>query len=375
LKALVYDLSLGNKNSNAFYDELSTFTEKVFAGVDDKMWSVLEAYSTFRGGSYEEEKRVFYLEGLAIGVYWLIYMEKARSNSLGRLNRIGKIAGLRNQSFLKRGVDLYRKRVNTKLLLKKTSKGQAVFDLKHLKHLLLWLKATGEHFEITRVLNAWYDYIKTLNDQEQGKVIQALFDEAIRFEKLGQETLGVYTQNVESWIKCHAKSFSFSEHVIFCSKPPLEYHLNFFGAQVLNAYYHHAFYASKHKMILVPKCMADDMENCQAFKGPIGLVCKACQNACRVHKLKHFYEAKGISVVLIPHSTTQMSHDVKGLGIVGVACALNLLEGGYKAIRLGLIPQCVLLDYPGCEKHWHDKGLSTRINEEILYKIIYNTEI
>jgi len=48
---------------------------------------------------------------------------------------------------------------------------------------------------------------------------------------------------------------------------------------------------------------------------------------------------------------------------------INLLSGGWKAKRIGLIPQCVLLDYCGC-KHWHENGIVTNINiNELLSKI------
>lgn len=52
-----------------------------------------------------------------------------------------------------------------------------------------------------------------------------------------------------------------------------------------------------------------------------------------------------------------------GAGIVGITCVSNLLAGGWKALRLGLPSQCVLLDHCGCRKHRHGAGVTTGIDE------------
>ena len=52
------------------------------------------------------------------------------------------------------------------------------------------------------------------------------------------------------------------------------------------------------------------------------------------------------------------------IGIIGVACVLNLISGGLKAKNF--VPQCVFLDYCGCKDHWHDKGIITDINMSYL---------
>lgn len=58
--------------------------------------------------------------------------------------------------------------------------------------------------------------------------------------------------------------------------------------------------------------------------------------------------------------------DNKGMGIIGVACILNLLSGGWKAKKLGYLPQCVLLYYCGCNGHWDGEGIVTGLNENKL---------
>lgn len=60
-------------------------------------------------------------------------------------------------------------------------------------------------------------------------------------------------------------------------------------------------------------------------------------------------------------------------GVIGVACITNLISGGFKALRLGYIPQCILLDYCGCSNHWYNKHIMTdinwnRIDNQLYYK-------
>ncbi|MEJ6949995.1 DUF116 domain-containing protein [Natronospora cellulosivora (SeqCode)] len=67
-----------------------------------------------------------------------------------------------------------------------------------------------------------------------------------------------------------------------------------------------------------------------------------------------------------------MQKDVLGedVSIIGVACLLNLLSGGWKAKEMGMPALCVLLDYCGCKNHWDKKGVITNLNYEQLSNIM-----
>jgi hypothetical protein len=53
-----------------------------------------------------------------------------------------------------------------------------------------------------------------------------------------------------------------------------------------------------------------------------------------------------------------------------IACALNIIVGGYEMRALNIPSQCVMLDYCGCRKHWHDTGIATDFNVERLLKVV-----
>jgi hypothetical protein len=39
----------------------------------------------------------------------------------------------------------------------------------------------------------------------------------------------------------------------------------------------------------------------------------------------------------------------------------------------GIASQCILLDYPGCRKHWRREGIATGLNEDRLVNIVLRT--
>ena len=119
--------------------------------------------------------------------------------------------------------------------------------------------------------------------------------------------------------------------------------------------------------------MRQVQSKCKAAECEYGLKCKKCSINCNINNLNNLMENRYIDVCIIPHETIINKIDVKDknkIGIIGIACIPNLMSGGWKALRLGFIPQCVLLDYSGCGKHWLDKEKITEINEIYLEKAI-----
>ena len=90
----------------------------------------------------------------------------------------------------------------------------------------------------------------------------------------------------------------------------------------------------------------------------------------QIGKMAKKYNAQ---VIIIDHASDFNEMKIKdiqdGVGIIGIACILNLLSGGWKARELGLMPQCVILDYCGCKKHWDKVGFMTQIDLKRLEEI------
>jgi hypothetical protein len=84
---------------------------------------------------------------------------------------------------------------------------------------------------------------------------------------------------------------------------------------------------------------------------------------------------EGIEVFIVPHSSSfsrwleRWQNDPK-VGVTAVACMMNILPGGYEMRARGIASQCVPLDFPGCQKHWSNGAVATRLNEERLVRIV-----
>ena len=161
---------------------------------------------------------------------------------------------------------------------------------------------------------------------------------------------------------------------MFCNRKEVEYHLNMVGAEIMNNAYREEFLKTKEKRLLLPACMRlKDEYNCKAIKTDEGYICANCNKNCHVNKYDELGKTYGFKTYIIPHESSisiKKKFNYGDIGIIGVACILNLISGGLKAKNIGFIPQCVYLDYCGCKLHWDQAGIITDINlNKLLYTI------
>ena len=114
---------------------------------------------------------------------------------------------------------------------------------------------------------------------------------------------------------------------------------------------------------------------CKAKSDGKELVCAQCNKHCNIGKIANKLNQHDVTPYLIPHSSDFSKFlikwkDNKDIALIGIACVLNLLTGGYEMKRLNIASQCVFLDYCGCKKHWHKDGFSTNLNFNQLTQII-----
>lgn len=116
--------------------------------------------------------------------------------------------------------------------------------------------------------------------------------------------------------------------------------------------------------------MKINQKSCHAIEKKLGEVCQECNPECEIAKITEEYDCE---VYLVSHKSSAFQNatdtDKKELAIVGVACPLNLISGGWKAAALGMPPQCVLLDKVACSRHWLNEDVPSSINKKELKKI------
>jgi uncharacterized protein len=156
----------------------------------------------------------------------------------------------------------------------------------------------------------------------------------------------------------------------------VEYQLNMVAAEIMNRGLREEFVRTRRKVVLVPGCMRGPRASkCKARVNGIDITCAACDRTCPVNQLTRLMKSREAAVFMVLHATG-FSHWLErwqrepDCGVTAVACLLNILSGGYEMRARGIASQCVLLDYPGCQKHWHPEGIATAVNPGQLVRIV-----
>lgn len=372
MEKITYFLCESNESSTEFYKKNLNFSKKVLNKLEDNFSNDINDYMNYINKNNMEQlrsKSEYLLEILMIGVFWKEHVNKAISLSKIPRNILIKLSTLREKESIKKIVDINRGLLEY-LFLNRRSNDKVKISLENYKKLVNYLKACGDYKEEAKRLEVWISYFFSLNKNKVDKILTSYLEFAKYFEDISQEVLGIYTKNVNLFLKNIDKKYKYREDFLFCSRKEVEYHLNMVGAQIMNEAYRKEFLKTKEKGLLLPSCMRiKDEKNCKAIKTEEGYIYNSCSKNCNVNKYDKLGKKYNFQVYIIPHeSSISVKNKIKDghIGIIGVACVLNLISGGLKAKNLGFVPQCVFLDYCGCKDHWHDKGIITDINMSYL---------
>lgn len=378
-KIITYSLKNEDVNSNDYYKDVYKFTNEVIKNLEDLSQHIIEDFKQYIEGNKLEKLRTteeYMLEFLIIGVLWQLYSDDAMSLPCFPKKVLTELNDLRQKSEdIKTKVDVIRGILSTIFLTPNDNyNSNAALTYENFDKLINWMAVSGEFSEeVNRFLN-WKKYIFYIGKEKTKELFTIAVTLALYFNARSEAVLGKYTSKVDEFLKNEYPKHKWKEDIILCSRQKVEYHLNMVGAEILNRTFREAFLKAPKKKLILPACMRYRGQNeCKAKATKEGYVCRHCEDKCRVNELTKLGETKGFEVLVIPHASStfkQSNIEYGKVGIVGVACILNLLEGGYKARRLNMIPQCVILDYCGCKNHWDDEGIVTDINLDELKKIL-----
>lgn len=365
---ITYSLCEYYDDSDEYYKDVSIFTDEVIGKICNVTNVWVKDFQNFIVENCIEDLRSnieHSLELLILGVLWKTYINKAIILKRIPKDILIKLSKLREKNSVKKQADFFRGILET-LFLDKEDNKDIDFTLDNLIKLIDFLSATGEFKQEVKRLEIWKNYLYNKSKNEVSKIILVSVNLGEWFEIKSEERLGNYTKNVNKFHSEDYKKYKWREDYIYCGRKRIEYHLNMVGAEIMNRTYREDFLKTKEKRLLLPSCMrlkSDD--NCKAIKTKEGYLCKNCSKLCKVRQYTELGRQNSFKVYIIPHESsafTKEKAEIGYIGIIGVACVLNLISGGWKAKDLGFIPQCVLLDYCGCKSHWHKEGIITGIN-------------
>ena len=301
------------------------------------------------------------LEALCIGVYWYLYGTTALDLNSNIHKALSNLAEYR-RSFPedKIFIDELRGKLLTKFLFKPFKKNNEKLNKDNLTLLINFLEATGDYID-------QLPHFKNFNHNLEDCISLTKW-----FCKNSDKYLGEYTSQLEKYLKNNTSSHLMEEDVIFYHGHKLEYHLNMLGAEILNRVYKEDYNTRKRKVIILPSCMNINKEKCKAQKENLGKKCTLCNPKCNVYQITKQYKKQ--EVYMISHESTAFQgatkEDKETIGIIGITCVLNLISGGWKANKLTIPPQCVILEHVACKKHWLNEDTPTTINNKELERKI-----
>ena len=374
-----YSLKSGAESSSEYYKEVSNFTDHVLSEAEFQIGRVIDDLDDYKSQSLHKShsRDLMVFEALMIGVLWRAYIKRAVKLNCESQKLLANLSRERNENEeLKQVIDHDRGILATSVLLPEdtTIEKIPVLTPKNLNKLLKWLEATGEFQQELKHINTWMNFLGSLNPQKSSSHLVKIFTFADWFEYTSREVLGRYTCNLEEFIDENLEKHLWNEDIILFTRKRSEYHMNMFGAEVMSRNFKESFKSRPRKALLLPGCMRYLPESkCLASKTNLGMKCAYCNPNCMVNSLTKLGGKKGFEVYVVSHESSALSQstqkDRDELGIVGVACVMNLISGGWKSESLGIPAQCVLLDSCGCE-HWVDSSKTTEINEYQLMKLL-----
>ena len=159
--------------------------------------------------------------------------------------------------------------------------------------------------------------------------------------------LSKYTSNVDNFIKSLSPSVKWREDAVLLMRKEQEYHMNMISAEILNRAYKENFKKSVNKIVILPVCMRKNSADvCKAVDTGTELICTSCDKNCNIAKIKALGAKNNFETVIIPHSSSLSKWGEKyytrsSTGVIGVACPLSLLGGGWELNAMGFPAQCV----------------------------------
>jgi hypothetical protein len=367
---LIYSLAKDKEDSSEYYRIIKKVSRSVNETVKILAERYINEFISFLKENKIEKIRSFdeyLIEFMLIGVLVQEYNENAisfKGYPLVVFNFFNKLRDKKRGN--KKIVDAIRGFLAGRILVN-TKNNTDEYTFNDFKALLKWLKAAYEFKEEILRLENWLSFLNTKKISYSNHMIGKAVDASLFLYEIGNEYLAGYLSDIEGIVKSNYKTHKNKEDIILCTKGRLQYYFNMISAEIMNGVYEEAYSRTTEKMILLPTCMKQKTTKCHSIETPNGRQCKNCSELCNINRIDTLAKEKGIRVFSIEHGS--MLFEAKSrrrrisTGVIGVACILNLMSGGWKAVRLGYVPQCIVLETCGCG-HWREQAIVTDINEK-----------
>lgn len=378
---VTYNLQQKQQNSDDYYKRIEQLAETISKQLTLHFQKELEDFEEYIRDQQIETLRSreeYGLELLMLGVYNSLYQPAAQQLKKWQETLLTHVVSMRQKTHLQKPFYSKLKGILTTKYLVKDMQNHSNpnYASTSLKQLISYLKASGEFEEAVARLNHWHAFL-SLSPSKETQLLKKCTKEAQQFEYLCEIHLKEYLPNVTTHLEKCRQTHKGREDYLWIQSQPVMYYLNMVGAEILNTAFRNSFQQAKEHYIFLPACMTyQNPGQCQRKETAKGYLCQQCTKQCPINQVTQLGKKYGAHTIIVEHGSDLYKTKVQGpsleKGVIGVACVLNLLEGGWKALQLGYVPQCVILDYCGCKQHWHEEGITTTINCKRLEDLLEN---
>lgn len=368
-KVITYSIENQLNSSDKFYIEIENFSDEVISNIKNILKEEVHIFIEFIKNKHLEDIRYeeeYLIDFLILSIFYRVYINRAKNVGIIGTKIISKNNKLKKYSIIRKKI----KGIASTIFLTKFTNEEVEINLNNIKKLIDYLELTDEFEEESKRINNIYEFLRYYEVIEKYKdldnIMSKILDIGNYFEEVSKNRLGKYTKKVNLFLSKEHEKHRYKEDVIYTGRLEVEYYLNMVFSTIINKVFFTEFVECKDKILLLPSCMKlHDNYRCRSKNIDYLYSCKGCSKKCKVNELNKIGEKYTLKVYTFSrqrgfNKTDRTMYENKG--VIGVGCALNLISTGLKLRELKAKPQCMILSFCGCKKHWHDYGLTTRFS-------------
>ena len=136
-----------------------------------------------------------------------------------------------------------------------------------------------------------------------------------------------------------------------------QYHLHMLEIELVNRLNAPRFRNANARFALLPHCLRDLSAPCRSAPRGNDHVCKGCTRSCAVNRVSKSLRRHGVSPYIwmtanLPSLLRRSKGDGRSVGVLGIACVPELVNGMRSCQRLGVPAVGVPLDANRCARWW-----------------------
>lgn len=193
------------------------------------------------------------------------------------------------------------------------------------------------------------------------------------FNQLGLKYFGDYFRDFDEYNHQLDNSTN-KDDSLMLTTPLTQYFAELIDIYILNDNLRGKFKATDFKILILPPCLSKPLNECLAYSDEVFPICRKCSPDCPVNEWMELGEENNFDVYLAPDDLNkfleiQKSEKKGTIGAIGVSCILTLLQGIKAAINNDVIPQGIILNFPGCH-HWFDSPVQTETDWQEIKELL-----